>query len=85
MGLISELDRKMLEQPGPHSGDQWQCPSWRPVASNVPLGSVMFNIFISDLDDKAKCIFRKVADDTKLEAVADIAEDHAAIQKALHS
>jgi len=62
-----------------------QSPAGEQATSNVTqrsmLGPILFNFFISDLDDEKECTLSKFTEETKLRGVADTPEGHATIQR----
>lgn len=65
------------------SGTNYSSRELTSFSQGSVLGPDLFNTFTNDLVDGEKCTQSKVANDTKLEGVADMPEGPAAIQKDL--
>jgi len=48
--------------------------------SGIPQGSVLFNIFVGDMDSEIECTLGKFADDMKLSGAVDMLEGRDVIQ-----
>lgn len=54
------------------------------IPQRSKLSTVLFNIFINNVDDEAEHILLKFMDNTKVGVIADSLEGHAAIQRELN-
>lgn len=82
------MDKGSVGWSQPEGCSQWLCVQVEDVTSGIPqesvLKSVLFNIFISDIDKGIKCTLSKFADAITMNRCPSFKEGRAVIQRDLN-